>query len=106
MQSHDKEGGEDDIGEEGDEVDHFPIRLLMIKIHYTHHINIHNHHFHFPIRLAMIVSPLFHQTVSQIPLRHSDHHDHYHQKDYNPTCIPLTRVIATRAQDKARQPMI
>ena len=32
MKSHDEEGGEDDIGEEGDEVDHFPIRLTIIKI--------------------------------------------------------------------------
>ena len=27
MQPHDEEGGEDDVGEEGDEVNHFPVGL-------------------------------------------------------------------------------
>ena len=32
MKSHYEKGGEDNIGEEGDEVNHFPIRLTVIKI--------------------------------------------------------------------------
>ena len=65
MQSHDKEGGEDDIGEEGDEVDHFPIRLTIIKI-VTWIVHIDNVH---------ISSSLLKEAKSK-PL---DAHD----KDYN-----------------------
>ena len=34
MQPHDEEGGEDDVGEEGDEVNHFPVGLEEKKEKY------------------------------------------------------------------------
>ena len=39
MQPHDEEGGEDDVGEEGDEVNHFPVGLEEKEKYYSNGIS-------------------------------------------------------------------
>ena len=39
LQPHDEEGGEDDVGEEGDEVNHFPVGLEEKEKYYINGIS-------------------------------------------------------------------
>ena len=54
MQPHDEEGGEDDVGEESDEVNHFPVGLEETEKYFS------NDQME-PLKLAMkVIKVLFH----------------------------------------------